>query len=525
MLARSRILVNPCYDFHNLTFCMKRLLAVLLFISLFGVFGVSLQARAACDCWCTSGQMGAQRANDTQEASTSETVQACRDFCDAKEEGFVGCYEEGLTPGSIGTCWTQYECDQQTREIDGEQVTYEWDGQHPNCLPGEGQCFAPNIPTDLIVSIGSVVEVKEMGEYFNALINMGIVAGTVVAILTFMVAGAMWMLARGNSGRIGQATGLLKRAVTGVILMLTMVAMAELISPGLVNWNPLRVPAVKQLSLLDPDSTCDALIAADFDISYEGGTQCGDVGTVEGIPDGVESTVVLGQECRFSTCTDDPLSHCIGTDSAGSDESGYTCVRCRDAFDASEDLGIFDSSVMADPSVQTCRSLESDELETESQKYFCEYYDAGLVSDFTTDSCVEFVYPSGSDYVDCSSLEGLQAGCRAYDQVIASYRGSEAWLFKEISFFEGADEDFALLGAICNDDPCDLKPEGESCELYIVDEYDDCDELDGAEYAACIAALSSIGTFANCGNTSSNLGVEHCLDKYGEEVDCHYLAW
>ena len=490
-----------------------------LFLSLFALALVmpGLVLANDCECWCESS-------SGAYEEEGPTTVEGCRDVCD----DYLGCFiHEDFNPENSSTCWTEYGCENTFREVNGEEVPYSWAGQSSKCVSGEGECYAPTEPVSLNVAIGTLEEVSTLPDYINAGYNYLLPVAALLAVVVMMIGGLQWMLARGDAGRIQKAKDRLRNATTGLVLLMLAVVMAQFVDPRLVELRYLSPPAIKTVVFIDPSSTCEALEDAGMTITppADGGQDCGDTGTVADVGE-TDSTWSVGDECPYTGCSSD-LEVCTVSTSS---ESGYACARCKDVYNSltdSEDL---------EPSSSICSRLLNTDYQSElssDQKIYCEYYDAPVV-DTEFNSCVEIVYPADRNYLDCFQLrqdaaEDGNEGCRAYDLVQALYEGDYD---NELDDKEGADEDWPLLAAICQpNDPCDLAPPGETCELFIAQEFADCEPLDGAEYAACIALLplsDDTGLLAtelvNCSNSSSILGWEDCVDVHGEPADCN-ITW
>ena len=84
-----------------------------------------------------------------------------------------------------------------------------------------------------------------LGEYIQAVFAWIIPVASLLAVVVLMIAGLQWMLARGSAERIGKAKARIKNAITGVILLMTIAAMATLIDPTLLSYESLRIRALK----------------------------------------------------------------------------------------------------------------------------------------------------------------------------------------------------------------------------------------------------------------------------------------
>ncbi|MBT4857219.1 hypothetical protein HON52_03465 [Candidatus Uhrbacteria bacterium] len=533
---------------------MRRITAIfisLLTVSmLFGSVGFVFaeDSEASCDCWCKTSAGATQLSESNLEDTAS-----CRTACSDAGSNYMACYTTGSTPADNDKCWSQYECENNLTEIDGEEVPYEWDqGQPADCIPGEHYCYRPPEAVDLSIVIGSAEEVDSIPDYINVVYNFLLPTASLLVVLVIMVGGLQWMLARGDSGRIGRAKERVKNAVTGLVLLLSAVAMGQMVDPNLTNLNRLTPPAIRTVVFIDPESTCEAMEVAGLTITPEisGQEDCGNKGTVDDVGD-TEATIQVGDECFYSGC-DTAYEVCAAS---AESENGFACLRCKEVFSGLASVS------GATPSSSMCGYLvdkdEQDVLDAAAassitgEKLYCLYYDAPVL-DTSFDACSELVYPADGDTLDCDTLRqdalaDESMGCRAYDLVESVYEAGDT-VFEyeyeyqydnEVDDRTGADDDFPLLSALCDSDPCGLAPAGgEGCKVFTnatsVDDIsqealDNMSALEIAEMEVALAGdvvLDWLGalqadSFANCANSTSAFGWFYCKDVEGNEVDCN----
>jgi len=525
--------------------------------SLFLFFGstqvvLAEEGAGTCDCWCRATS-GAQQIGDVS------TTSDCRTACSDTGYGYLACYTDASTPAENDKCWSQYECEGTTAEIDGELIGYEWeDDQAPDCISGEHYCYRPSEAVDLSVVIGNIEEVDSLPDYINAVYNFLLPVAALLAVLMLMIAGLQYMLARGDAGRIGKAKDRIRNAVTGLILLLTATTMAQFLDPSLTSLNRLTPPAIRTVTFVDPNSTCEAMETAGLTVEPDiaGQEDCGDTGTISDTGD-AEVTVSVGDTCQYSGCAN-AYEVCARSSES---ETGYACLRCKEVYTTVTD------TVGTDPSVSTCGGLDNisaadqEALDTVAPSagdyiFECSYFDASV---FSTgfNACVEYSYPEGEDFLNCdllrqNALADDSQGCRAYDEVGAAYEyeALEAlWnstilsyaydpeFVNEIDDLQGADG-FTLLNTLCTSDPCGLAPPGESCKVFTQEtpeeeiseeafEYMDFTDEVALEGILAGDLLSdyyfgaAVDSFANCANETSAYGFFYCKDLDGNIVDCN----
>ncbi|MBT3230504.1 hypothetical protein HN358_01840 [Candidatus Uhrbacteria bacterium] len=493
---------------------MKRL--SVLFILLIVFYALPSAAQAAddgCKCFCSSTE-GAYQYSEDEVAD----ILTCQDLCD----DYLGCYadnpntddeDESLTlqPKYNTMCWQKYEC----IESEEGEVSGEWAGQHPSCIPNEGHCYSEAIPVTLNIAIGSLTEATSLGEYINAGYSFALAAGSLLAIVMIMLGGIQYMLARGKPEAIGKAKSRITGAITGIVLLFASYTIANVVDPSFATFNRVAPPRIRTVVFLDPDSTCDAMDEAGMTIIPSTGA-CGDPGIVTDLG-ATETGIVIGDECVYSGCSDD-LSVCVGSVEA---ESGYECQRCyqvaeRGAYTGSETWGLSDLP----PSDSQCsRMTPVDNFPDDNLRYYC------LYNEDANSECVEVSYPGGEAGVDCDRLiDDARAadseGCRAYDLLEIGIFDLELLGsgvdYVDIDEFRNDDYEYEVLQKFCTEDVCELAPDGEGCVISVV-EYSDV--------PMTILPSLSIGAddlWVNCTNTSSETGMSNCLDKDGGEADCQW---
>lgn len=508
-----------------------------------------------CSCYCKSS-------SGAMNIGVQNSVGDCQSACGASDYSILGCYtgeQTEILPENNQLCWTEYECTTQvSSEVGTEEDAFEWSGQKSNCIAGEGYCYQPQPDITLGVVIGDLTTTKDLPTYLNAVYNWLIPAAALVAVVVIMIGGLQYALAHGDNSKIGAAKKRITGAVTGMILLMGAYAILNLIDPDLVTWNALRVPMVRQVVYLDPSSTCEVMAANGITITAAASsTECGSTGTITSVDGytGGTTTLTVGATCIYSACSS-ALETCMASVSS---ETGYTCARCSDSYTTA--IGVANEDAPA-PSASTCSQLLYEPITADpDQKYYCEFQDVAF------NECIELTYPSGSDYLDCEQLRqdalaGDSYGCRAYDLVQARFGNSLAdataeqladspnatiladllgvsgdWVDDEVDDLETADGEYALMTAVCEDDPCGLAPSGHSCKSFVADP----DELatgaatlcavavvatSGLALAPCVAAVGGAylltdELIANCAQDDSMYGLYHCLDASGAEVDCN----
>ena len=390
---------------------------------------------AQCACFCGDRTSGAQEAG-VQAAATD-----CQTTCDKANKQYVGCFErEEDFPEFNDLCWTAAECNAYRNEGFGGVVrTGIPGGQHPTCIQGSGHCYSTGIPVGLNVPLLGVTKVSDLSVYVDLVYRFVLPAASLIAVVIAMIAGVQYATAGGNPGQITKAKQRLGNAIIGVVLLLSAYVIARLIDPRLVSFEAIRVPLVKQVVLIDPNSTCEALIGYGFGVSPSSG-ECGVRGTITSIDDiadnAADSNIKVGDSCSFTGCS------AIG-EACMSDGVCRTC----------------DDSTIPSPSASVCAGIaagaDTYDLNAE-HKYQCLFYDALGPSN----ACLAI--ETGSDgYLNCAQLISNAPAddpCSIYQSdVIINPSTGVGFSLGHTPFNDEAIE-------ICQDDPCGVaKKAGKVC--------------------------------------------------------------
>lgn len=424
---------------------------IVVFGALFGAFSFAPNAYAnsieECQCWCAfSG--GA----DKGPVTTIDKPGTCTEYCRDSGGRSLGCFVKGApnTPDNNTRCWTQDECTESTSTINGREVNGEWGTKQPDeCIAGEHFCYNPALPITLGVPVDGIGEVRGLMEYIQIMYAFLIRVGALISVVIMMAGGFMWMTSRGGPA-IGKAKSMIAKAATGLVLLLSAVAIATIIDPRLNNFEELRVPKVQQSIFLSEDSSCEQIAAQGIKVEQQRGTLCGDEGKITEIPSGIRLTngLEVGSTCQYIRCEDE-TDRCI-EDKATSE---YTCVSCSEISPAS------DNGIPVTPS--TCSSFATNEITgpgyyrqeciytQDSDAVELSFVDvdvAGIDEFASTGTCAELT-------IDCQdNVNPLGYSCADYNLVPVESSGDTAWL---IELDTGSNRP---LESICNQDPCGVGP-------------------------------------------------------------------
>ncbi|MFH1766885.1 MAG: pilin [Patescibacteria group bacterium] len=457
---------------------MKRLIIFSVFLALLFTFsdtsfafaqsqadrGLDNTLKDTCTCFCKSAD-GAQNLDERADEDI------CRSACRAKDIYYLGCYQNPDNfPENNNLCWTEADClSADSTVIEDVGSGSDWGDQESICPAGMGFCYNKISPIKIGVAINSVSEVSSFGQYISLFYAYIIPAATLLAIVMLMVGGLEYMLANGREEGISKAKTRITNAIIGLVILLAAYSIAYLIDPNLVSFNELRLPRVRTITYLDPNSSCESIEQKGGVVQPISTTQeCGFEGKILSLEALIVGSKVVGIEeggtCLYHSC-EDPYAVCSSTPTG---VNKYSCLRCYSASSVIEEVTAGDCTRLVH--IPTDQEIQGEE------KFYCEF------DSQNTNECIEIVYPtfyfSVVDSLDCKILrqDARDAGsesCRAYDLVGARGVGTllsdgvmelDEYLTKTASLGLPTT---GLLTKICNEDPCNLAPPGQdSCVVW-----------------------------------------------------------
>lgn len=378
-------------------------------------------------------------------------------------------------------CWTEVQCKTEfERRVTENGGNAEWDaskyfGLKPDSCPVQhGYCYPPNLEISLLVPLGETRSVAGLGDYVQALTRVLIGFISLSISVMIMVAGLMWMTARGDAGAIKKATSLASKGFFSLIIVLSSVTILQLIDPDLVNLNPLRTPLIKPVNYIDSSVSCESLLSQYKDLGLQvspGSGNCGTKGQVDlsQLEDGVQVTGLEdGAECLFNGSATD----CKGFKSCvqGANNGDFQCVSCGQALD---DTGLTATSGL-------CSSFGASAELAENEIYQCRYIPPdSLISGFLESSgiansgfCLEI--HNGTEArptISCERMKqaasGLEDPCSVYEDLklnsTTTWTGAGTWKGELGEFVKGGTRGISILGGYCGGDICGVSPSG--CKL------------------------------------------------------------
>jgi hypothetical protein len=448
-------------------------------------FSTQAATNAACNCFCGTPAGGAVSKGNVKKASDCQAK--CTPTSADPDLQLIGCFtNEAMYPSESDICWTKTQCETQK---DGNV----WDDLVADCSddgPGKikmGHCYAQPPALNVMTVINGESSFNSIGDYISAVYQMLVPFMAIVAVVMIMIGGLQYILARGNPKAITQAKERITKAVIGFVLLLSAYALANLLDPSLTHLRQLRIPLIKEVVLLDANSTCEYLSSVGFGIddlekADFKSKECGNTGEVTST-EFVTGNVIAGQwekgdPCQYSQCSGGGacqagsayVSTGTVTDPTVERKPSATCQLCAEVPPESA-------------SAANCAAHKAPDESSaagEGKKFYCEYISgsgqaldsSGLLA--TTSACVSLGSErhSSSEFLDCTKMRayttsgGSSSGgsCRSYDWVQYTYTVED--MSGTTGF--GAQLDASYMNSdvvriftdLCTSDPCGLAQEG-----------------------------------------------------------------
>ncbi len=425
--------------------CVKfKIAALAVFVALAFAPRVGFAA-TSCQCFCGEAGYGAVPVGEM-------TQSACKTSCAESEVEYVGCFTDSTQyPVESDKCWTQEECASWSDERNGVAVRATWGSVFPaDCsrtktsLAEMRYCYANDVPYDLNIDFGNVGTVENLPDYINVVYTWLLPAAALVAVVMMMIGGLQYTLARGKSKYIDKAKTRITNAITGMVLLLSAFVILNLIDPRLVSFDALKIPLIKEVTILDPTSSCERLADYGYEIepveelADDDYKKCGGSGTisdVSGLKENALGSWKEGDPCEYQ--------YCSNGESCVSDDGDNACYSCSEIPEETA-------------SASTCGAIEEfDAGQNSDTQIYCEY-DSKLRSCTTAGTGLATVQGFYCGALRTSAAETvnnseLQRGCDVYNELEFGYGGSIGSMTD--------DEAATLLQQICEEDKCQIGKE------------------------------------------------------------------
>lgn len=100
-----------------------------------------------------------------------------------------------------------------------------------------------------------------LADYIAGLYHYGLTSIGILAIITMMIGGIIWVTAAGNQERVGDAKKWIGGSIIGVFIAFTSYLILNLVNPALTELSPLKIRSIERINL--PDITLEEVVKND----------------------------------------------------------------------------------------------------------------------------------------------------------------------------------------------------------------------------------------------------------------------
>ncbi len=134
-------------------------------------------------------------------------------------------------------------------------------------------------------------------EYIASLYNYAVAVVGIIATVTMMFGGLLWLTSAGNATRISEAKAWITGSITGLVLMLASYTVLNQINPDLTNGSTLQITMIEKYNLGDTEDAMDVnspFIASSAKLLQSGSIKDIVASAVGNVTYGLNSTIKPG---------------------------------------------------------------------------------------------------------------------------------------------------------------------------------------------------------------------------------------
>ncbi len=115
----------------------------------------------------------------------------------------------------------------------------------------------PGFEFSPIKEFGGNLHVNFLGEYIAGVYSYLITISTVAAVILLMVGGLQWSMGAMSPGQMAKGKERIKNAITGLVLLMSVVFILKMVNPRLVTFDPLQLRFIEELGPAEKDDPGD----------------------------------------------------------------------------------------------------------------------------------------------------------------------------------------------------------------------------------------------------------------------------
>lgn len=214
----------------------KRLIAI---VALLAFCAIPSTALAGAACFCYFGEK-----NDCQKITVDQnaTQQQCESGCKTQ---YLDAYQKSdFSDSVLFSTKSEVLCKAAHETATTEEAKPYTQGVLPKL-----NVDIPTVTFSPILEKGGNLEISFLAEYIHGVYKYLIGISVTLAVVFLMVGGLQWSLGGASSAQISKAKERIKNALSGLVLLLSVVLILEIVNPQLIASNPIIIEKVEEITI------------------------------------------------------------------------------------------------------------------------------------------------------------------------------------------------------------------------------------------------------------------------------------
>ncbi|MBI2475524.1 N-acetylmuramoyl-L-alanine amidase [Candidatus Uhrbacteria bacterium] len=222
---------------------------IFLFLSLFIIFA-PIRTFAASTCYCYFGEK-----NDCAQTSVDENaiIDECQLTCETKYQDTFKSVDFTDEAGGANDVLALMDCSSAHADAN-EAATKPFQG---GVIP-KLNVDIPTVTFTPVLQKGGNLSINFLADYIQGVYIYLLSIAAIIAVVYMMIGGLRWVLAAGGASNIGEAKTMIKNAVIGLVLLLSVVLILETVNPQLATFNPFTIERIQEVTIDEQQHAQDA---------------------------------------------------------------------------------------------------------------------------------------------------------------------------------------------------------------------------------------------------------------------------
>lgn len=138
-------------------------------------------------------------------------------------------------------------------------------------IPGIAKVVADNPASCRMVDDHTECTIPWIAQYIKGIYNYALAIVGILAAITLMIGGVIWLTSAGNATRVSQAKNWIAGSLTGLLIMMTSYILLNELNPDLIGLKPITIKTVEEVTGYEGAGTDlpGESISGDCDVTYE----------------------------------------------------------------------------------------------------------------------------------------------------------------------------------------------------------------------------------------------------------------